>query len=85
VLSIPATIAVGVAVSLQGSTIVMTDQAVNNGIDFAGLAALITAVSGLVATVGALILATRRRSNDTEALVKMLLEHQSKDADKEPE
>ncbi len=47
-------------------------------VDLAGLAALITSVSGLIATLGALYVGSRKRSADlTEEIVQQLLERET--------
>ncbi len=44
-------------------------------VDLAGIAAIVTAVSGLIATLSALYLGSRKRSSDVaEELVQRLLE-----------
>lgn len=54
------------------------------GFDFMGMAALVTAVSGLIATVGAIYLGSRKKSNDTaEQALKLLLEIQQKASKKD--
>ncbi len=48
-------------------------------VDLAGLAALVTAVSGLIATLGALYLGSRKQAGDvSEELVRQLLERETR-------
>jgi hypothetical protein len=40
------------------------DQVTTNGPDLAGIALIITAISGMIATIGGLVIAFRRRPSD---------------------
>ena len=48
------------------------DAAQSGGLDLLGIAAVITAISGLVATIGALILGLRKKDSSNDALVQAL-------------
>lgn len=49
------------------------DQVTQNGPDLAGIALLITAVSGLIATIGGLFLATRKKPMDAQDVALLAL------------
>ena len=67
-----------------GIGVTAADAAGSSGVDFAGLAALITAFSGLVATLGAIYLGSRKKPNDaTEEALKLLLEIQKRQMEDE--
>lgn len=62
------------------------NQVTSQGPDLAGVALLITAISGLIATVGGLILATRKKPMDPQdiallALAKRLTEDEGQPHD----
>ena len=48
------------------------DAAQSGGLDLLGIAAVITAVSGLIATIGAIVIGLRRKDQTNDALVKAL-------------
>ena len=48
------------------------DAAQSGGLDLLGIAAVITALSGLIATVGALVIGLRRKDASNDALVQAL-------------
>lgn len=50
--------------AFTGLGILGADQVTSNGPDLAGIALVITAISGLIATVGGLFIATRRKPMD---------------------
>lgn len=49
------------------------DQVSSNGPDLAGIALLITAISGLIATIGGLFLATRKKPMDAQDVALLAL------------
>lgn len=49
------------------------DQVTSQGPDLAGIALIITAISGLIATVGGLFLATRRKPMDAQDVALLAL------------
>ena len=49
------------------------DQVTSNGPDLAGVALLITAISGLIATIGGLFIATRRKPMDAQDVALLAL------------
>lgn len=60
---------VPLAIAIPATVTVVGVVAASSGApDYVGLAAVITAVSGLVGTIGALLLAFRRKSDTQEAL-----------------
>lgn len=62
------------------------DQIVNQGPDFEGIAALVVAISGLIATVTATVIALRKKPEQaaTELALKILAEQVEKMRDEEP-
>lgn len=56
------------------------EQVTSTGPDLQGIALIITSISGLVATVGALVIGLRKKPDDQAAeIVKAILEAQKKD------
>lgn len=65
------------AVTFTGLGLYGVAQVNDQGPDLAGIALIITAISGLVATVGALILGLRRKPNDATELALRILEREA--------
>lgn len=61
---------VGLLLSSLGISAARAQEA--GGLDLLGIAAVITAVSGLVATIGALVIGLRKRDSSNDALVEVL-------------
>lgn len=61
-----------VSLLLTSLGLTAADAASSGGLDLLGIAAVITAVSGLIATVGALVIGLRRKDQTNDALVKAL-------------
>lgn len=49
-------------------------QVSDQGPDLAGIALIITAITGLIGTIGALVLGFRRKPSNSDALLELLLE-----------
>lgn len=62
--------------AFAGLTLYAVDK-VTSGPDLAGIALIITAISGLIATVGALVLGLRRKPNDATELALRILEREA--------
>jgi hypothetical protein len=61
-----------------GLALYAAQQIADHGPDLAGIALVITATSGLIATVGALILGLRKKPNDPAAdLARLILEREA--------
>lgn len=74
--------ALGLGVTLYSLSLSLVGgQALAGAVDYTGIAALITAVSGLIATVGAIYLSARRRDDSTAKALELLKELQAKDED----
>ena len=71
----------GVGLLLTSLGLAATDAVKSGGLDLLGIAAVITAVSGLIATVGALIIGFRKKESDPNAA--RLAEALNRLADKE--
>src|SRR4051812_25422589 len=76
----------GVSVALAASVTLYSlslslvgGQALAGSVDYTGIAALVTAFSGLIATVGAIYLGARRRDDSTAKAIELLKELQAKD------
>lgn len=60
------------------------DPSTPTGLNYTGIAALVTAVSGLLATIGAFFLGLRKRETDVnEELLRLVLERQTREAEDE--
>lgn len=55
------------------------EQVADSGPDLQGIALLITSISGLIATIGALVIGLRKRDDTTERMLKILEEQAKKD------
>lgn len=66
----PGAVPVGLLLSSLGLTAARAQEA--GGLDLLGIAAVITAVSGLIATIGALVIGLRKKDASNDALVKAL-------------
>lgn len=65
----PGPVPVGLLLSSLGLS---AANAADGGLDLLGIAAVITALSGLIATVGALVIGLRRKDASNDALVQAL-------------
>lgn len=72
---------VRLAVTAASTAVAAAAGGAAGGTDYAGIAAVITSISGVIATIGAIYLGSRRRgaSDTAEAALKLLLEMQKKD------
>lgn len=66
----PGPVPVGLLLSSLGLSAV--DAAQSGGLDLLGIAAVITALSGLIATIGALVIGLRKKDSSNDALVQAL-------------
>lgn len=70
------------ALAFSGLGLVGAEQVSSGGPDLQGIALIITSVSGLIATVGALVIGLRRKPSDgeqTAEIIKAILDAQQKD------
>lgn len=62
------------ALVFTGLGVLGVAQVSDQGPDLAGIALIITAITGLIGTVGALVLGFRRKPSNSDALLELLLE-----------
>lgn len=68
----PSGLSGGVGLLFTSLGLSAADAAQSGGLDLLGIAAVITAISGLVATIGALILGLRKKDASNDALIQAL-------------